>query len=72
MNKINNGFTLFEVLISLSILGTASIFGLQKLSDEIDKNNIYNFVKNINDVVNAVDSRISIDGYDPDLWDYNC
>ena len=69
MNKINKGFTLFEVLISLSILGTVSIFGLQKLSDEIDKNNIYNFVKNINDVVNAVDSRISIDGYDPDLWE---
>ena len=63
-----NGFTLFETMLSIGILGSVSVAALQYSADQIEKSKIQNFVKNINDVVNAVDARIAIDGYDPDLW----
>ena len=63
-----NGFTLIETLISLSILGGVSVAGMQYVADEREKEISYSLIKNVNDIINAVDSRILIDGYDPDLW----
>lgn len=63
-----NGFSLIEVLLSLSILGGVTAAGLSTLNENIEKNKSTTFVKKINDIVNAVDARIAIDGYDPDLW----
>ena len=66
MNK--KGFTLVESLLSLSVLGGVSVAGMQYMADEREKEKSYLFIKNVNDVINSVDARISIDGYDPDLW----
>lgn len=69
MNK--NGFTLIESLIAISVVGSLSV-GI--IASQIEKNKTDSAVKLINEaanVISAVDTRISIDGYDFDLWNRN-
>lgn len=65
---MKNGFTLIESMIALSI--TASIAGVT-INEVSDHNkDIYGkkIALDINNILNAVNNRIAIDGYDPDLW----
>jgi len=67
MKKVK-GFTMIEALLALTIAaGAAATMTTIKL-DEIKLENSKGYAKDINDLVNAVDQRISIDGYDIDLW----
>lgn len=63
-----NGFTLFEAMLAVGILGTISTGYLFKIISEREQNRIASFYKDANDIVQAVDHRIAIDGYDPNLW----
>lgn len=66
--KKNPGFTLIESLVAIGILGSASALLIKEQTDETNKLNTKNFVKDISTIMNAVDHRILIDGYNATLW----
>ncbi len=66
MNK--KGFTLFEGLLTIMILGSISTGFLIKQVEGNNQNKRIKFINEALSVVKAVDHRIAIDGYDPDLW----
>ncbi|EOX3381165.1 phage tail protein [Vibrio cholerae] len=66
MNK--NGFTLFEALLSVMVLGSISTGIILKEVENRDQNERLRFIDEAMSIVKAVDHRIAIDGYDPDLW----
>ncbi|EPO3102694.1 shufflon system plasmid conjugative transfer pilus tip adhesin PilV [Vibrio cholerae] len=66
MNK--NGFTLFEALLSVMVLGTVSTGIILKEVENRNQNERLRFIDEAMSIVKAVDHRIAIDGYDPDLW----
>ncbi|EPF5720257.1 hypothetical protein ACSTAT_001534 [Vibrio cholerae] len=66
MNK--NGFTLFEALLSVMVLGSISTGIILKEVENRNQNERLRFIDEAMSIVKAVDHRIAIDGYDPDLW----
>ncbi|MGY5673809.1 hypothetical protein [Vibrio cincinnatiensis] len=66
MNK--NGFTLFEALLSVMVLGSISTGIILKEVESRNQNERLRFIDEAMSIVKAVDHRIAIDGYDPDLW----
>lgn len=68
MIRRKKGFTLIESLLALSIAG--GVAGVM-ISSESEHNNNESgqlLIEEINEIINAVDHRIAIDGYDPLLW----
>lgn len=63
-----NGFTLFEALLSVMVLGTVSTGIILKEVENRNKDQRLRFIDEAMSIVKAVDHRIAIDGYDPDLW----
>ncbi|EKO3892291.1 hypothetical protein P0F32_003488 [Vibrio metschnikovii] len=66
MNK--NGFSLFEALLSVMVLGSISTGIILKEVENRNQNERLRFIDEAMSIVKAVDHRIAIDGYDPDLW----
>lgn len=66
--KKNPGFTLIESLVAIGILGSASALLIKEQTDETNKLNTQIFVKDMSTIMNAVDHRILIDGYNATLW----
>ncbi len=66
MNK--NGFSLFEALLSVMILGSISTGVILNQVENRNKNQRLKFIDEALSIVKAVDHRIAIDGYDSDLW----
>lgn len=66
MNK--NGFTLFEALLSVMVLGSISTGIILKEVENRNQNERLRFIDEAMSIVKAVDHRIAIDGYAPDLW----
>jgi prepilin-type N-terminal cleavage/methylation domain-containing protein len=62
------GFTLFEVLISLTIAGVGAAILINSESEKRDSHNTKIFIESAYDIIKAVDHRIAIDGYDSDSW----
>lgn len=69
--SIKNGFTLIETLIGVGIMGGISAEVLRQTTESNQKDDVLNFVTDASNVIKAVDHRIAIDGYDPDLWSSN-
>ncbi|MGM6330464.1 hypothetical protein ABLB26_10225 [Vibrio parahaemolyticus] len=63
-----NGFTLFEALLSVMVLGSISTGVILKEVENRNQNERLRFIDEAMSIVKAVDHRIAIDGYDPDLW----
>ncbi|PHX05456.1 type IV pilus modification PilV family protein [Vibrio splendidus] len=62
------GFTLIESLIGLSISAIA-VGGIMKFqAKNTEKELTQRFIDQSYEIVRAVDHRIAVDGYDPDLW----
>lgn len=64
----NKGFTLFEALLSVMILGSISTGTILNQVENRNKNKRLKFIEESLSIVKAVDHRIAIDGYDSDLW----
>lgn len=64
----NNGFTLIETLIGVSVIGVLSAGALSNLIEETERDSVTGFIIESASVIRAVDGRIAIDGYDPLLW----
>ncbi len=62
------GFTIIESLLALTIAGAGAITLINQNAKEAQKNQALSFSNDIVTIINAVDHRISIDGYDPSLW----
>lgn len=66
--KIKKGFTLFESLLVVTLLGSVSIGVIMNQIDNNKQINKIRFLEEASSIIKAVDNRIAIDGYDPDLW----
>lgn len=66
--NIKKGFTLMESLIALTITGGAVGIVISNSAEENEKEAGVKLIQEMNQVVNAIDHRIAIDGYNPDLW----
>jgi prepilin-type N-terminal cleavage/methylation domain-containing protein len=64
----NNGYTIVEVLIAMSVLGAVSVAGIASQMEENEKAESIKFINEAVDIVSAVDTRLSVDGYDENLW----
>tara|TARA_Y100001960_G_scaffold332700_1_gene434295 strand:+ start:19908 stop:21644 length:1737 start_codon:yes stop_codon:yes gene_type:complete len=65
---MKNGFTLVESVIALSLAGAGTTLLLAHQSEESKKTEALIFANEVTSIVNAVDHRVAIDGYDPSLW----
>jgi len=68
MKKVK-GFTMIEALIALTISGVVAMGATKLKLDDLKLDNSKAYAKDMNDLMNAVDQRLSIDGYD--VWDKN-
>lgn len=62
------GVTLLETIISIGFVGAASGAYISHEMEEAKKEAAYDFLLNSKSVIEAVDKRLSIDGYDALLW----
>ncbi|MBM26312.1 MAG: hypothetical protein CL760_11700 [Chloroflexi bacterium] len=62
------GFTLIESLIALTITGGTVGLVISNSAEENEREAGMKLIQEMNQVVNAIDHRIAIDGYEPDLW----
>lgn len=62
------GYTIVEVLIAMSVLGVVSVAGITSQLEENEKAESIKFINEAVDIVSAVDTRLSVDGYDENLW----
>jgi type II secretory pathway pseudopilin PulG len=65
---MKNGFTLIESVLALSLAGAGTTLLLAHQSDESKKTEALIFANQVTSIINAVDHRVAIDGYDPLLW----
>jgi len=68
MNRSKQGFSLIELLAVLTILATVAGYVILKEVDSRNRKNMTLFINDAYNIIKAVDHRIAIDGYDPDLW----
>lgn len=68
MYKKQIGLTLIESLMALSVVGAASGFVLSNQMEKSKEINSFKMINDISSIINAVDHRIAIDGYDSLLW----
>lgn len=65
---MKNGFTLIESMIALSISATIAGITINEISESNKVNHGQKIITDIDDILNAVNHRIAIDGYNPNLW----
>ena len=66
--KYNKGFTMIELLVTMAILGGISTLKIKETIAENKKVETYKLMDQAYSIVEAVDRRISIDGYEPTNW----
>jgi prepilin-type N-terminal cleavage/methylation domain-containing protein len=66
--NIKKGFTLMESLIALTITGGAVGMVISNSAEQNEKEAGMKLIQEMNQVINAIDHRIAIDGYNPDSW----
>lgn len=68
MNKNKSGFTLVETMAVVSILGLVSLAGIKSFSDYRERESARQSANEIKKILNGVDHRLLIDGYDISKW----
>lgn len=67
-NIKKKGFTLFEALIAAGILSTSAVVAIKLDAENNKKENNIILINEAASIIQAVDSRILMDGYNPLLW----
>ncbi len=67
INK-HKGFSLVEATIVLGVLSTATIGVIHNRIDNAEKQAAFQIIQDAATIIQAVDHRIALDGYDPSLW----
>tara|TARA_Y100001960_G_scaffold322531_1_gene399184 strand:- start:6886 stop:8679 length:1794 start_codon:yes stop_codon:yes gene_type:complete len=65
---MKKGFTLIESLLALTIAGAGTAILIKEKAEENKFNLGISLSNDIQTIIQGVDHRISIDGYDPSLW----
>lgn len=65
---IKKGFTLFESMIALSIVGAAAAGVMTYTAEENNRENASVFIQELSHILKAVDNRLYVDGYHADRW----
>lgn len=64
----NKGFTLIEALIVTTMAGAGAVAAISYQGEEAKKTKASSFIQEISSIINGVDGRIAIDGYNEALW----
>lgn len=67
-NKIIYGFTLIETMAAVTIMGGLGAAGLKSLVESNERDRAIQFSNEIKSVLNGVDTKLAIDGYDRSTW----
>jgi prepilin-type N-terminal cleavage/methylation domain-containing protein len=65
---MKHGLTLIESMIALSVTGAVAGVAINEISEGNKESYGKKIVVDIEEILSAVNHRIAIDGYDPDLW----
>lgn len=65
---MRKGFTLIESLFAVTIASAGTALLIKEQSEENKINESIKFSNDIQTIIQGIDHRISIDGYDPSLW----
>ena len=68
LNNLKKGLTLIEAMIALGISAAVTTGGLSYYSEQNKSNRFEELASNVTKIMSAVDQRVYIDNYDPNLW----